>query len=113
MAFETRLAVGSIPNRTLQSYTEGKSKIGRDSIEVRGFWGDIINSPFIGFGNEIWKEPEASIFKKQINHQAVYSNSDVSEFNVQRYIHILEDLEDYNFPFERLRAVLGKETFEK
>lgn len=68
VAFETRLAIGSIPNRTLSSYTAAKSKVGRDSIEVRGFWGDIINSPYIGFGNEIWKEPEASIFKKQINH---------------------------------------------
>jgi len=64
VAFETRLAVGSIPNRTLNSYTEGKTKVGRDSIEVRGFWGDIINSPYIGYGNEVHKEPEASRFTK-------------------------------------------------
>jgi len=25
----------------------------------------------------------------------------------------LEDLEDYTFPFERLKAVLGKESYEK
>ena len=39
---------------------------------VRGFWGDIVQSPYIPFGVEIWKEPENTMFKKQINFQAVY-----------------------------------------
>ena len=39
---------------------------------VRGFWGDIIQSPYIPFGVEIWKEPENTMFRKQINFQQVY-----------------------------------------
>jgi dynein assembly factor 3 len=50
IAFETRLATGTVPNRTLSSFVPGKTKKGRDSVLVRGFWGDIINSPYISFG---------------------------------------------------------------
>lgn len=72
---------------------------------VRGFWGDIIQSPYIPFGVELWKEPEKTMFKKQINFQQVYSSSDFSMFNVQNYITVLEDLKEYNFPFTRIKQV--------
>lgn len=39
---------------------------------VRGFWGDIVQSPYIPFGVEIWKEPEATEFFKKINYQLIY-----------------------------------------
>ena len=39
---------------------------------VRGFWGDIVQSPYVPFGVELWKEPEKTMFKKQINFQQVY-----------------------------------------
>lgn len=66
---------------------------------VRGFWGDIIQSPYIPFGLEIKKEPENTLFKKQINFQQVYSSADFSHYNIQNYITVLEDLHEYNFPF--------------
>ncbi len=53
LTFETRLATGSVPNRTMSSFVNGKTKKGRDSCVVRGFWGDIVNSPLISFGQEI------------------------------------------------------------
>ena len=68
IAFETRLATGTISNRTMGSYIPGKTKKGYDSIMVRGFWGDTINSPFIAFGQEVWKEPERTRFFKQVNY---------------------------------------------
>lgn len=74
---------------------------------VRGFWGDIVNSPYIAYGNEIFKEPEATRFYKKINYQSVYSNADISEYNVQAYIHKLELLEEYEYPFERLKHIMG------
>ena len=43
---------------------------------VRGFWGDIVQSPYVPFGIELWKEPEKTMFKKQINFQAVYVSVD-------------------------------------
>ena len=42
LAFEMRLANNNIPNRTYSSYVPGKHKKSRDSVMVRGFWGDII-----------------------------------------------------------------------
>ena len=99
VCFETRLASGTIPNRTLGSFIEGRDvssrifltfqKKSRDSVMVRGFWGDIINSPLISFGTEIADEEDKLKFFKQVNYQAIYFCTDVSEYNVQRIIHRL------------------------
>lgn len=76
LAFEWRLAENKVPNRTFGSYLPAynvsqlnltKQKKTKDNIEVRGFWGDILQSPYIPFGTFIYKEPEASTFFKQIN----------------------------------------------
>lgn len=80
---------------------------------VRGFWGDIINSPYFSYGNEIWEEPERTRFLKEVNYQRVYSNADISEYNVHAYIHKLEDLEKYDYPFERLKEILGDQYDKK
>jgi len=72
---------------------------------VRGFWGDIIQSPYIPFGVEIWEEPERSDFKKKINYQQIYSSADFSCYNVQHYITKLEELKKYKFPFARIKQV--------
>jgi len=107
IGFCTRLATGTIPNRTLGSFIEGKTKKGRDSCLVRGFWGDTINSPYMSFGQEVWKEPERTRFFKKVNYQTVYSNADISEYNVHSYIVQLEDLKEYDYGFERLKHILG------
>lgn len=86
---------------------------------VRGFWGDIMQSPYIPFGIELWKEPEATLFKKQINFQQVYSSRDFADFNLQNYITKLEDLQEYTFPFTRIKNVekqldaMGEDEEEK
>lgn len=41
------------PNRSLMSYLEGVMKVGRDrgmKKEVKGYWGDIVCSPYFSFG---------------------------------------------------------------
>jgi dynein assembly factor 3 len=53
IAFETRLSTGMTPNRTLSSFIPGKKKKSGDKIMVRGFWGDIINGPYIPLGMEV------------------------------------------------------------
>ncbi len=50
IGFQTRLATGTIPNHPLGSFVEGKTKKGRDSRLLRGFWGDPINTPYMAFG---------------------------------------------------------------
>jgi len=84
---------------------EGKDKKSRDSILVRGFWGDVVQSPYITFGLEVDKEPEAKKFFREINYQKVYSAADIALYIVQRYIHKLEELEDYDYPFERIKHI--------
>jgi hypothetical protein len=82
---------------------------------VRGYWGDISQSPYIPFGVEIWKEPEATKFKKMVNDQQVYSSCEFSMFNIHNYIKVLEDGEQFEYPFERLKTVnkeIGKEDPE-
>lgn len=53
VAYETRLSSNMTPNRTLSSFVPGKKKKSGDSILVRGFWGDIVNSPYISLGVEV------------------------------------------------------------
>ncbi len=62
---------------------------------VRGYWGDIINSPFISFGMEVWKEDDKEKFFRKINFQRIYCASDISEYNMQGYIYKLENLTEY------------------
>jgi dynein assembly factor 3, axonemal len=41
------------PNKSLMSFTEGTMKTGRDKgikKEIKGFWGDIVVSPYVGVG---------------------------------------------------------------
>jgi len=108
ISFETRLATGSIPNRTLASTIEGRNKTKeRLQCNVRGFWGDIVNSPYLSFGMEVDDEDDKFRFYKHCNFQAVYSNTDISEYNLQKMIYQMEELDEFEFKFERLRHILG------
>jgi dynein assembly factor 3 len=78
---------------------------------VRGFWGDIINSPFITFGTEVEDAADRDKFFKQVNFQRIYMASDISAYNVQAYIHKLEKLTKYEYPFERLKHI--EKQYEK
>lgn len=105
VAFETRLTTNTNPNRTMSSFIPGKKKKSGDSIMIRGFWGDIINSPYANFGFEVANEQDREKFFRKLNFQRIYMACDISAYNVQGYIHKLETLTDYQFPFERLRRV--------
>jgi len=51
----------------MSSYVEGKKKRTRDSCLVRGFWGDIINSPYIALGIYVENEEDRVKFNKEYN----------------------------------------------
>ena len=84
---------------------------------IRGFWGDIINSPYANFGFEVLNEADREKFFRKLNFQRIYVTEiqlsltliqmacDISGYNLQGYIHKLETLREYEFPFERLRRV--------
>ena len=78
------LPEATIPNRTLGSWAEGKER-GRGSVERRGYWGDIVNSPYVAFGVTC---NDHSLFKcanKAHNH----NSQDISEYNVISMMHEL------------------------
>lgn len=104
-AFDIRLAAQKTPNRTFSSYVEGKKKRTRDSILVRGYWGDIVNSPYIPLGIEI-DTIERKKFFREVNYQRVYHASDLAEYNVMSWIYKLQTLKKYEYKFQRL-AQLG------
>lgn len=105
VAFETRLSEGAVPNRTMGSYIEGKKKRSGDSCLVRGFWGDIINSPYIPLGIEVENEQDRENFNKEYNFKRPYSSTDVVEYHVEGYMTKLETLTDYVAPFEIIKQI--------
>jgi len=100
VAFETRLASYNTCNRTLASYTEGKDRTKGTTIQVRGFWGDIINSPFYAFSTTTNKEDKPRLFKIS-GSQYRQTESDIAEFNVTDYLQQLDSGEVLHLPPER------------
>lgn len=62
------------PNRTLSSFLPGKKKKSGDSILVRGYWGDIINSPLVPLGVEVTNPVDREKFFRKLNYQRIYVN---------------------------------------
>lgn len=52
LAFEQRFSTYTEPNRTLASYVSGRKKQERTSCLVRGYWGDMMISPYIAMGTD-------------------------------------------------------------
>jgi dynein assembly factor 3 len=115
VAFEARLSEAMCPNRTMGSYVEGKKKVSRDSCLVRGFWGDIINSPYIPLGIEVENEEDRQKFNKEYNFQRPYNACDVVEYHIEGYMTKLETLQDYVAPFAIVKQVenYNKKTEEE
>jgi len=101
-----------IPNRTLSSYIPGKTKEGKDSCLVRGFWGDITNSPFIGFGVELNTGDEHETFyaKQDIHHR--FHAQHITEWNLSRYFTRLEKDELYELKFTEHKIPKNKKNQE-
>lgn len=39
---------------------------------IRGFWGDIINSPYATFGYEVLNDKDKEKFFRKLNYQRIY-----------------------------------------
>lgn len=100
VAFETRLASYKSPNQTLASYTEGKDRAKGTTVQVRGFWGDIINSPYHAFCTTTNPEDRARLFKIS-GSQYRHTETDIAEFNVTAFISEMETGDPFRLPPER------------
>jgi len=86
IAYPVREATFPRPNPSLLSAARGTTKEFKDrelkdrgrSVETRGFWGDILNSPYHCFGTDA---EDKSLFRVA-NRQRVHDAVEVSEHNV-------------------------------
>lgn len=100
VAFETRLASYNMPNHTLASYTAAMDRSKGTSVQVRGFWGDLINSPYWAFSIMTNPVDRPRLFKIS-GSQYRHTETEIAEFNVEDLIGQLETGEDLHLPAER------------
>eukprot|EP00927_Polykrikos_kofoidii_P036185 TRINITY_DN30574_c0_g1_i1.p1 TRINITY_DN30574_c0_g1~~TRINITY_DN30574_c0_g1_i1.p1 ORF type:complete len:636 (-),score=121.13 TRINITY_DN30574_c0_g1_i1:64-1971(-) len=99
VALETRLASYSTPNRTVASYTEGMDRTKGTTVQVRGFWGDIINSPYHAFSTTAHPDDRPRLFKIS-GSQYRHTETDIAEFNVTAFLSEMETGRPYRLPPE-------------
>lgn len=100
VAFETRLASYATPNRTLASYNEAMDRTKGTTVMVRGFWGDIINSPYHAFCTRTDAEVRHRLFK--INSQQYrHTETDIAEYNLTAYLSEMETGQRFGLPPEK------------
>lgn len=81
-----------MPNRTLASYREARQR--GLPVMVRGYWGDILVSPFIAFG----VTSEAKVLFEVRQEQQVKNSVLVSEWNMRALLHELYHAARYPLP---------------
>ncbi|XP_038079414.1 dynein assembly factor 3, axonemal-like [Patiria miniata] len=91
-AFSVREGTYDVPNKTLASGLIVKTTSG--NVPQRGYWGDIVSSPYLAFGIE---SEEASLTKKT-NDKYTKSAQDISEHNILAMLHELTTGEKYVLP---------------
>lgn len=110
VAFELRSdSTYEVSNRSLASGLIIKKD--GERFARRGYWGDIINSPYLAFGIE---SEEESLFKTS-NGQHVKTATHVSEFNVTALMHEIMTGQKYVLPKtgEKKKEKKGKATLEE
>merc|ERR1711871_1163361 len=85
IAFEFRDTTYTVPNVTMGTWVEGRRNKNKTSCLARGFWSDIINSPYLAFG---LKADYEKLFKVR-NKEQVHTSCDVSQYNITQLLHAL------------------------
>lgn len=62
---------------------------------VRGYWGDLVNSPYISFGVNLNTDEEEKYFKKTNQNYFIFNSKYISEYNILKAIYMLEYNSDY------------------
>ena len=114
IAFVMRVNQYKFPNRTLACYIEGKKKQGHDSCMVRGFWGDIVNSPYLSYGLELETREEITYFYANNKIDYLRDSQDVTEYNLVKFLLRMDHDEKYDFmKREKEKERLRKERIKK
>ncbi len=65
---------------------------------VRGYWGDITNSPYLAYGIELETKDEFDHFYKNDSVNYLFNSKHITEFNLLKYLFRLEkDEVDYYY----------------
>mmetsp|Transcript_3332 Transcript_3332/g.11495 ORF Transcript_3332/g.11495 Transcript_3332/m.11495 type:complete len:416 (-) Transcript_3332:1010-2257(-) len=94
IAYEIRDSKYPQPNRTMASYAEGKEK-GHSKLK-RGYWGDIVQSPYWSIGVHA---DEQSLYKKR-SFQHTKTCQHVAEYNIYSLLFELSAKKRYKMPQE-------------
>ena len=114
IAFVMRVNQYKFPNRTLACYIEGKKKQGHDSCMVRGFWGDIVNSPYLSYGLELESRDEITYFYANNKIDYLRDSQDITEYNLVKFLLRMDHNEKYDFmKREKEKERLRKERIKK
>jgi len=98
----------------LACYIEGKKKQGHDSCMVRGFWGDIVNSPYLSYGLELETRDEITYFYANNKIDYLRDSQDVTEYNLVKFLLRMDHDEKYDFmKREKEKERLRKERIKK
>eukprot|EP00884_Botryococcus_braunii_P022267 jgi/Botrbrau1/8724/Bobra.0311s0034.1 len=105
IAYQVRDSRYTEANCSLISTAVGRAKEFKDrngedrgrSVAARGYWGDILNSPYHSFGTV---SREASLFERS-SFQFVKTAVDVAQYNVMCMLHELTEGQPYRHPSER------------
>ncbi|XP_053308151.1 dynein axonemal assembly factor 3 [Spea bombifrons] len=92
VAFVIREGIYDVPNKTLASYMSVAHRSGR--VRARGYWGDIITSPYIAFGIET--EEKGLLITANGVH--VKSAQEITQYNVLSLFHELVTGQKYTLP---------------
>lgn len=69
------------------------------TVQARGFWGDIINSPYHAFCTRTDPEARSRLFKIS-SQQYRHTETDIAEYNLTAYISEMETGEKFSLPAE-------------
>ncbi|KAM8927740.1 dynein axonemal assembly factor 3 [Pelodytes ibericus] len=92
VAFVIREGIYDTPNKTLSSHMSVVHRFGK--VRARGYWGDIITSPYIAFGIET----EEKRLLKTANNVYVQSAQEISQYNIVALFHELVTGQRYSLP---------------
>lgn len=106
-AFEVREGTYDVPNKTLSSGFVFKQD--GERYPRRGYWGDILVSPYVSLGIE---SEEKSFFKK-MNDVYTKTAENVAEYNVLAMFHELATGERYVLPSKEAKTEPAKDTTPK
>lgn len=119
LAYEQRFSKYSEPNRTLASYAPGRKKDERTSCLVRGYWGDIVTSPYIALGIRC-NYAQADLLFKKANYKYIGHSVELANYNMIYWLTELEQkktyvrhFRDYYRADEATKEQLEKKNVEK